>query len=331
MEARVLRRMRQQHGLLSRSQALDEGITSRQIERMVRSGVWEREAKGVYRNAAVPSTVRSRLLAVCMAHRAVASHRSAAALHRIEGYTLDRVEVVVAPGRGRGMRGARRYESSQMGLAKPVERDGIPCTYLARTVLDLASVVPQRQLDRTIDAVLRDGQLRLSDLYGVLAAHALRGRPGCSAFKSSLEERFGGEPVPLSDWSRMVADLLVDAGLEYPALEHRVRRADGSFLAQVDLAFPSHRVAIELDSARWHDNRQSFVQDRRRRNEITLVGWTVLNFTWGDYADHPAALCEAVAEALAAAEANFCQKSTAEVENPQAVRGGPFERQVYRS
>ena len=297
----VLARMRRQHGLISRSQALNEGMTSRQIERLVGSGVWEREASGVYRHEAVPSTVRSRLLALCLAHGAVASHRSAAALHPIEGYRLDRVEVIVPPGRARGIRGARRYESSQIGLAKPVERDGIPCTCLARTVLDLASVVPRRQLGRTIDAVLRDGQLRLSDLYRVLASHARRGRRGCDALRASLAERFDDDVVPLSDWSRMVADLLVDAGFEYPALEHRVRRADGSFVAQVDLAFPSYRVAIELDSARWHDNRESFVQDRRRRNEITLAGWTVLNFTWSDYADHSAALCGAVAKAFAGA------------------------------
>ena len=282
-------------------------MTGRQIERLVRSGVWEREASGVYRHEAVPSTVRSRLLALCLAHGAVASHRSAAALHPIEGYRLDRVEVIVLPGRGRGIRGARRYESSQMDLVKPVERDGIPCTCLARTVLDLASVVPRRRLDRTIDAVLRDGQLRLSDLYGVLASHSRRGRRGSDALRASLADRFDGNAVPLSDWSRMVADLLVDAGLRYPTMEHRVRRADGSLVAQVDLAFPSHRVAIELDSARWHDNRESFVQDRRRRNEITLAGWTVLNFTWSDYTDHPASLCEAVVQALAAAETNFHQ------------------------
>lgn len=306
VDQRVLERMRHQHGLISRSQALDEGMTGRQIERLVQAGVWEREASGVYRHEAVSSTVRSRLLALCIAHGAVASHRSAAALHPIEGYRLDRAEVVVPPGRARGIRRARRYESSQMDLFEPVERDGIPCTPVGRTVLDLAAVVSRRQLDRTIDAVLRDGQLRLSDLYGMLASHARRGRRGCDALRASLAERFD-DVVPLSDWSRMVADLLVGAGFEYPALEHRVRRADGSFVAQVDLAFPSHRVAIELDSVRWHDNRESFVQDRRRRNEITLAGWTVLNFTWSDYADHPAALCEAVAKALATAEANFCQ------------------------
>lgn len=304
---KILARMRRQHGLISRSQALDEGMTGRQIERLVRSGAWERETSGVYRHEAVPSTVRSRLLALCMAHGAVASHRSAAALHPIEGYRLDRVEVVVPPGRARRIRGARRYESSQMDLFKPVERDGILCTPVGRTVLDLAAIVNRRQLDRTVDAALRDGQLRLSDLYGVLESHARRGRRGCDALRASLADRFDDDAVPLSDWSRMVADLLVDAGLGYAALEHRVCRADGSFVAQVDLAFPSQRVAIELDSARWHDNRESFVQDRRRRNETTLAGWTVLNFTWSDYTDHPAALCEAVAKALATAEANFCQ------------------------
>ena len=310
-EERVLRRMRGQHGVVTRSQALSEGMTSRQIERLVGSGVWVREARGVYRHEAVPSTVRSRLLSVCMAHGALASHRSAAALHCIEGYELDRVEVVVPPGTGRGIRRAHRHESSQMDLAKPVVRDGIPCTCVARTVFDLAAVVSRKRLDRTIDAVLRDGRLRLSDLYGVLASHARRGRPGCSAFRSSLEERFGDDPVPLSEWSRMVADILVDSGLRYPALEHRVLQANGIPVAQVDLAYPSHRVAIELDSARWHDNRESFIQDRRRRNEITLAGWTVLNFTWSDYASSPAALCATVAEALNAAETNFCQDSTA--------------------
>ncbi|MCY4279747.1 MAG: type IV toxin-antitoxin system AbiEi family antitoxin domain-containing protein [Acidimicrobiaceae bacterium] len=306
-EQRVLARMRRQHGLVSRSQALEAGMTGRQIERLVRSGVWERAAWGVYRHEAVPSTVRSRLLALCMAHGAVASHRSAAALHPIEGYRLDRVEVVVPSGRARSIRGARRYESSQMGLFKPVERDGIPCTPVGRTVIDLAAVVSRRQLDRTVDAVLRDGQQRLSDLYGVLVSHARRGRRGSDALRASLAERFDDHAVPLSDWSRMVADLLADAGLEPPALEHRVCRADGAFVAQVDLAFPNHRVAIELDSARWHDDRESFVRDRRRRNEVTLAGWTVLNFTWSDYSEHPASLCEAVAQALAAAEANFCQ------------------------
>ena len=294
----VIGRMTQQDGLISRAQALDAGLTGRQIEYCVASGRWVREARGVYRHAAVVASGLTRLRAAWMAYGGLASHRSAAALHHFDGYTLNTVELTVAPGANRGVKGVRFHQSTQLDLAKPVEREGILATGLARTVLDLAAVVSPKRLDRTVDAVLRSGQLRLSDLWGVLASHARRGRPGCAALKASLEERFGGEPVPLSAWSRMVAELLTDAGLDYPALEHRIHDARGDFVAQVDLAYPSQWVAIELDSARWHDNRESFVEDRRRRNEITLAGWNVLNFTWDDYASRPERLSATVIGAL---------------------------------
>ena len=96
----------------------------------------------------------------------------------------------------------------------------------------------------------------------------------------------------------MVADLLVDARLPRPVFEHRIVGEDGSLIAQVDLAYPAERLAIELDSVRWHLNVKSFVEDPRRRNATQLAGWTVLSFTWDDYAKRPNALCAAVARAL---------------------------------
>ena len=83
-------------------------------------------------------------------------------------------------------------------------------------------------------------------------------------------------------------------------MEYRICRSDGSLIAQVDLAYPHRRVAIELDSVRWHHNRRSFVEDRRRWNRIMLAGWDVLNFTWDDYRDRPTDLCTQVAAACAA-------------------------------
>ena len=297
-EERVLGRMKRQHGVISRDQALDSGLTEGQIKYRLRTGEWVAEARGVYRHAAISPTVLSRLLAVCLAHNALASHRSAAALHGVDGYSLDRVEIIVPSGRGLRVDGVRVHESNQMGLTRPTERRGVPCTGLSRTVLDLAAVVTRKRLDRTIDAVLRDGQLRPSDLYGVLASHARRGRNGCAALRASLDDRLGDDPVPLSEWSRMVQDLLVDAGLGRPRLEYRICRADRSLIAQVDLAYPRHRLAIELDSVRFHLNRTSFVDDPRRRNRLMVAGWNVLTFTWDDYIDRPADLCSTVAATL---------------------------------
>ena len=292
---RVLRRMRSQYGIITRAQALADGMTRAQIDHCVRTGGWVREARGVYRHAATAPTPMSRLFAAGMAHDGLASHRSAAALHGIEGFKLDRVELTVPPGKRPSIAGVKLHRSRQLSLAQPTERQGVPCTGRARTVMDLASVVTSKRLDRVIDAVLRDRLLRPSDLYGVLALHARRGRNGCAAFRSALESRLGDDPVPLSEWSRMVEDLLVDAGLARPCLEYRVCSADARLLAQVDLAYPARRVAIELDSVRYHLNRQSFVSDPRRRNRITLAGWTVLTFTWDDYINRPEDLCGAVA------------------------------------
>ena len=297
-EARVSRRMRQQHGLISRKQALAVGMTDSQIKERLRNRRWAPAARGVYRHAVWPVTPLSRLLAGCLAGDALASHRSAAALHGIEGYELDRVELVVASGRNPALKGALVHRTTQMELARPVVRNGVPCTGVDRTVLDLASVVSRKQLDRTIDAVLRDGLLRPSDLYAVLVAHSRRGRTGCGALRDALDERCGDDPVPLSAWSRMVADLLVDAGLARPAMEHQVNDVRGAFLAQVDLAYPSHRLAVELDSKRWHLNSVSFERDPRRRNDLAVAGWTVLTFTWNDYKERPQALCAAVARIL---------------------------------
>ena len=296
-EERVLRRMKRQHGLTTRAQALSDGMTRGQIERRLRTGRWVRAARGVYRHSAVSPTPISRLLSVCLAHDALASHRAAAALHRIDGFRLHRIEVLVPSGRSLAIEGATVYESTQLDLARPVRQQGVPCTGLARTVLDLASVLDRKRLDRTIDAVLRDGQLQFSDLYSVLVAHACRGRPGCAAMRAALEARLGNEPVPLSEWSRMVEDLLIDSGLDRPRLEYRICGGDGALIAQVDLAYPDCRVAIELDSVRWHHNRTSFVEDRRRRNRIMLAGWNVLAFTWDDYINRPDGLCAQVAAA----------------------------------
>ena len=133
MDERLIRSyMRKQHGLISRAQALQAGMTRHQVQHHLDMDRWRAVAVSVYQNAAVPETPRSRLLAACIAHGGLASHRAAAA------------------------------------------------------------------------------------------------------------------------------------------------------------------------AARWHHNRESFVKDRRRRNQLQAAGWDVLNFTWDDYASRPTELCAVVARAYAA-------------------------------
>ena len=71
------------------------------------------------------------------------------------------------------------------------------------------------------------------------------------------------------------------------------------FVAQVDYAYPQHKVAIELDSKRWHLNGVSFEEDRRKRNRLKAAGWTVLELTWHAIFTDPRAVIALIGEVLA--------------------------------
>jgi len=185
------------------------------------------------------------------------------------------------------------HESKQFALADPTMVDGIPTTGLARTVLDLSAVVDRRMIEEVVDALLVDRRLSLRDLVDVRHRHSRRGRDGCGFLREVLDDRLGEVGVPLSRWSRLVADLLVEGHLPRPVFEHRVV-ADGLFIAQVDLAYPDLRVGIELDSVRWHLNREAFERDANRRNRLTTAGWTILAFTWDEYRNNPTGVVRTV-------------------------------------
>ena len=74
--------------------------------------------------------------------------------------------------------------------------------------------------------------------------------------------------------------MISDAGLPRPQLEYKLRGPRDAVIAEVDLAWPDQRVVVELDSVRWHLNRRSFERDRARRNQMRVLGWSVLEVTW---------------------------------------------------
>jgi very-short-patch-repair endonuclease len=72
-------------------------------------------------------------------------------------------------------------------------------------------------------------------------------------------------------------------------LEDRVLDERGRFVAQFDLAFPDRRVAVELDSVRWHHDLAGFERDRARVRKLATVDWTVLPLTWKQHVGEPQA------------------------------------------
>ncbi len=69
----------------------------------------------------------------------------------------------------------------------------------------------------------------------------------------------------------------------------------------VDVAFPDRMLAVEIDGMAFHRDAETFQRDRRRRNDLIALGWTVLNYTWADLTERPGGyVVERVRQALAA-------------------------------
>lgn len=65
-----------------------------------------------------------------------------------------------------------------------------------------------------------------------------------------------------------------------------------------DLLFHRHRLIVEFDGWQFHSSRDAFERDRRRRNELELAGYLVLNFTWQHLVDDPGWVLTCIRRAL---------------------------------
>jgi very-short-patch-repair endonuclease len=110
------------------------------------------------------------------------------------------------------------------------------------------------------------------------------------------------DEVTDSAFESLVLSLLRENGLPDPVLHHRVVRHDAHLVAVVDLAYPRLMLAIELDGT-VHLQRDVWERDRPRQNQLELLGWTVLRFSWRTLVEHPEVIVREIAAALRRARA----------------------------
>jgi hypothetical protein len=272
------------HGMVIRSQALAEGLTSKEIERRQESGLLVPVHRGIARHAAVPLTWHGRLVAAVKAggHEAVASHRSAARLHGFGGVPRWRPEVTT---RATDLPRASGVHFHRTNLLDPVDVvlvDGVPCTARARTLLDLGGVLPFELVHPIIeDAVIRSLVTRF-ELLAVLERVGGRGRRGSASLRAALDTDL---PANLeSELERRLWALLPPGHGLVP--QYELTCSDGRRV-RLDLADPGRRTAVEANGHRWHGTSKQLRADMARRRSIQASGWTIYEFGWSDVTETP--------------------------------------------
>ncbi|WP_324274028.1 DUF559 domain-containing protein [Blastococcus brunescens] len=236
---------------------------------------------------------RARAVAVLLLPGAVLCGRSAAVVWGVDlAEPDDPVECTLAAGRRAGAVRGVHVTRRRLADEDVVRRHGLLVTTPVRTALDLARIQPPDEAVVALDQFLRSRLVTLEDLRAAAAATT---GPGCRGIRLAADRADGLAQSPQETRLRLL--LHRAASLPRPVAQYVVHDA-GRFVAQVDLAWPQHKVAVEYDGV-WHGEPRQVGKDRRRLNRLTAAGWTVVFVTAADLRD-PVALIARIAAALSA-------------------------------
>ncbi|TML78260.1 MAG: DUF559 domain-containing protein [Actinobacteria bacterium] len=296
--ARLSRLAANQHGIFTRSQALSLGVPRSTIARRLAGGVWVQLFPGVYAFAASPVTWRRSLLSACLVSgpSAVASHRAAASLWELAGFTAPVIEVSV-PRSCKRARADAVHRPRLLPRADVTRVDGIPVTTVARTLVDIAGDVRIEALEEALDDALRRRLTSIRQLWRCLERVGTSGRTGTARLRGLLAARDGPGTVPQSVFETRLLRAIHAAKLPRPELQFPVETGMGRAL--LDFAYPNQRVAIEADGFRWHSSRLRWDHDRERRNALSVLRWKIIHATWSQLRDRPDEIVAAVRALLA--------------------------------
>jgi hypothetical protein len=269
--------------VVARWQLVALGIGDRAIEHRIECGRLHKVHQGVYAVGHVVLSKEGRWMAAVLAagSHSVLSHRAGAAHYGIRPSDRSRIDVTV-PTRRHSRSGIQIHESA-LPPDEITNHRGIPITTVPRTLLDLAAVLPRRDVERAINEA---EVLQLFDalsLQDMVTRH--RGRPGVPTIRSILEKDLICATITRRELEHRFQSFLSDTGLPRPEVNAMLEISGQRF--EVDCLWRARRLAVELDGRATHGTRAAFERDRVRDRALQAAGWRVARITWRQLHDTP--------------------------------------------
>ena len=141
------------HGVVTTAELGRFGLAPAAVARRAKEGRLFRVHRSVYSLGRPDLTPEGRRMAAVLAcgPQAVLSHRSAAAQHGLLSDWRELPDVTIPGPRRRPRPGIRVHSSLTLAAPDVTTVDGIPCTSVARTLVDLGDREPDRLVERAVD------------------------------------------------------------------------------------------------------------------------------------------------------------------------------------
>jgi uncharacterized protein DUF559 len=220
---------------------------------------------------------------------AVVSHWSAAE-HWGLLKTRRSLIAISVPGHRRGRGGVQVHRLGELGKRDRTRRDQIPITTVPRTLLDLATTAPAKQLQRAVNEAERLGLLKERAMRETLERH--HRRAGTARLRSLIAAVDPQAHRSRSDLELEFLAFCRDYGLPTPVLNGRIAGYE------VDFHWPGTKLVVELDTWDYHGTPVAFETDRQRDAHLAGEGYTVIRVTARRLQTDPAGLAETIRRLL---------------------------------
>lgn len=287
-----------QHGVITRDQLRELGLRERAIDERIGSGYLQPLFPGTFAVGHRAISRKAQMLGAVLAcgEGTVLSHGSAAELLGLWEKRLPVTHVIPPDWSGRKIEGIR-WHRVRLPLGDEFEvRNGIRCTNVSRTIIDMAGRSGWGQLRRLVEqaAIMRQLDVEQIDLF--LSRGRRRGAPRLRAIVAPWRETTEPRPRLRSRLEARLLPCLIEEGLPAPRTNVELL-IDGRRL-EVDLLWEKQRLAIETDGEETHGTSAAFQRDRWRDQLLVAAGYRTARVTWAQVRDEPTAVVNRIARML---------------------------------
>jgi very-short-patch-repair endonuclease len=218
--------------------------------------------------AALPPLAMERAALLACGEQAYLSHGSAAAIWGFRDRPPSKVDITVLGRKsGRQPAGITIHRTRHLAQIDKRLHNGLRIVSPARTLLDIASELDGRELERALDEALATGKTHLGAVRAVLRDYPRR--PGAARLRA-LASPARSLTMTRSECEERFLELVRKADLPRPEVNARVGRFE------VDFCWRRWRVIVEIDGYPFHSSQAALERDHRRDAVLQQMGFFVI-------------------------------------------------------
>lgn len=290
-DALILEIATKQQGVVARWQLLERGLSPREIQYRLETGRLRAVHRGVYMvGPEIGPHQREMAAFLACGAESWLGYWTAAAVWELTAVPPTRPVAIITR---RDLRlndpGIRVYRASALHDDEVTEKEGLPLTTPARTLLDLASAADADEVERALHRAIP----RLVDPGAIEALlHRYSRRQGRRLLRTLLDSG-AVLTVTRSEAERAFLRLLRSGNLPLPETNVILLGYE------VDCLWRNERLVVEVDGRAFHSDARSFEGDRDRDTALVAAGYRVMRVTWKQIQQKPRPLIARIAAALA--------------------------------